>query len=86
MRYTGDLGCRHRGVPHQMRIIHENPQVKWELCMICGKRFRWNKGYKGRTNNIEYVKVHIRSFCQKFGATKRIYYKTYRPKECIIII
>lgn len=86
MRYTGDLGCRYRGIPHDMRIIHENPHVKWEVCQICGKRFRYNKGYKGRTDNVQYLKDHVRNFAQKFGATKRIYKKIYRPKETTIII
>ena len=86
MRYTGDLGCRYRGIPHEMMIVHENPQVKWERCMICGKRYRFNKGYKGRVDNNEYLKVHVRNFAQKFGATKRVYNKVYRPETCTITI
>lgn len=85
MRYGYRLGCLF-GQPHKMKIIHENPQVKWERCEICGKKFRWNKGYKGRVNNVEYLKAHIRDFCQKFGATKRIYHKIYIPNKTIIKI
>jgi len=86
MRYTGDLGCKHRGVPHDLIIIHENENAKWEQCKICGKRFRWNKWFKGRTDNKEYLKIHVRDFAQKFGATKRIYNKIYNQSKMIIKI
>lgn len=86
MKYTGDLGCRYNGIPHAMKILHENPQVKHEVCTICGKKYRWNKGYKGRIANNEYLKAHIREFAQKSGATKRIYNKIYKPEYCKIII
>lgn len=86
MRYTGDLGCRYRGVPHDMRVIHENPQVKWETCQICNKKFRWNKGYKQRIQNQEYLKAHVRNYAQKWGATKAVYNRIYRPDSCVIKI
>lgn len=86
VRYTGDLGCRTRGIPHEMRVIHETPRVKWEVCQLCNKKFRWNKGYKQRLKNAEYLKAHVRNFAQKFGATKRIYNKVYRPEKCVIMI
>lgn len=73
-------------MPHDLKIVHENPQVKWEVCMICNKKFRWNIGYKGRVKNVEYLKVHARAFAQKFGATKRLYKKIYKPEETIIKI
>lgn len=85
MRYGRDLGCRF-GQPHNMRVLHETPHAKWEVCMICGKRKRYNKGYKGRINNNEYLKDHVRNFAQKWGATKRIYMRTYQPEKCTIII
>jgi len=83
MRYGHDLGCRY-GQPHDLKIVKENPQFKWEVCLICNKKFKWNKGYKGRVKNIEYLKVHLRNFAQKFGATKRVYHKIYKPDNCII--
>lgn len=86
MRYTGDLGCRYRGIPHEMRIIHETPHAKWEVCEICSIRKRYNKGYKERIHSAEYLKDHVRNFAQSFGATKRIYNKLYRPQKCIIVI
>jgi len=85
MRYGRDLGCRF-GQPHDMRVLHENPHVKWEVCQICGMRKRYNKGYKGRINNNEYLKDHVRNFAQKWGATKRIYNKIYQPEKTIIHI
>lgn len=78
-------GCRY-GLPHDMKIIHENPQFKWEVCMECNKKFRWNKGYKGRIDNKKYLEVHIRNFAQKFGATKEVYNRVYNPEKCIIKI
>ena len=54
--------------------------------MICGKTFRWNKGYRGRIANIEYLKAHLRNFAQKFGATARIYNKIYKPEKTTIVI
>ena len=81
MRY----GCKY-GLPHDLKIVHENPQVKWEVCQICNKKFKFNKGYKGRVNNQEYLKAHARNFAQKWGETKRIYHKVYKPESCVISI
>jgi len=84
MRYSQDLGCRYRNIPHDLQIIHENKKVKVERCKICNKRFRWNKSNR-RINNKEYLEAHVRNFAQKFGATKRIYYKIYKPEKTKII-
>ncbi len=86
MRYTGDLGCRYRGIPHDLRIIHQDKKVKWERCSICNQKFKYNKGYRGRIANNQYLKDHIRSFCQSGGTTKAVYYKVYYPQKCIIKI
>ena len=86
MRYTSDLGCRTRGIPHDFTGIHETMRVKWEVCQICGKKMRWNKGYRGRMDNVEYLKAHVRNYCQKTGATKRVYNRIYNPEKCIIIL
>jgi len=79
------LGCKF-GQAHDMKILYENSSVKWEICMLCGKRFRWNKGYKGRIDNEEYLKAHVRNFAQRSGPTKRIYNKIYQPEKCVIHI
>ncbi len=84
MRYTGDFGCKFRWVPHDLKISRENSYYKAEVCQICNKKFRWNKGYKSRMDNKRYLEAHIRNFCQKFGATKRIYYKIYQPENSVI--
>ena len=85
MRYGYDLGCRF-GQPHDLHIVAQNDHVKWEVCWICNKRFRFNKGYKGRVDNKEYLKAHVRNFCQKFGATRRVYMKVYNPEQTKITI
>lgn len=85
MKYGRELGCRY-GNPHEMKIVHENPQYKWEACIICNKKFKWKKGYKGRVENQEYLKAHVRNFCQRWGATKRVYMRTYQRDKCIIHI
>lgn len=85
MKYSEKLGCRY-GLPHDLKIIFENKRVKWEVCQICNKKFRWLKGSRGRVNNPEYLKAHVRNFAQRFGATKRIYHKIYKPYKCKIKI
>lgn len=85
MRYRLRLGCRF-GLPHDMRIIHENAHAKWEVCQICGKRYRFNKNAKGRTDNRKYLELHVRNFAQKNGATKRIYNRIYNPSKCTIAL
>ena len=85
MRYGHDLGCRF-GQPHELVITHENPHTKWERCKICRKNFRWNKGYRGRVKNTEYLKAHLREYAQRGGATKRVYNRLYKPDKCIIYI
>jgi len=86
MRYGRDLGCRFSGQPHNIVVIHENKFATWEKCTICGKRFKWNKGYKGRIKNEEYLKAHVREFAQNRGATKRVYNKLYNIERTIIKI
>jgi len=86
MKYTRDLGCRYRGIPHDLHIVHQNDYYKWEACHICNKKFKFKKGYKGRVDNVKYLKAHVRQFCQRGGATKRIYNKIYKPEKTIIYI
>src|SRR3990167_6822795 len=73
-------GCRH-GLPHDLKPVYENPRVKIEVCQICNKKFRWNKGYKGRVQNAEYLKAHARNFCQRRGPTKRLYNQIYKKEN-----
>jgi hypothetical protein len=85
MRYGLRFGCRF-GQPHDIKEIKDTLQVKWERCRICGKTFHWNKGYKGRINNVEYLKVHLRQFAQPTGPTKRAHIKLYQPEKAIIYL
>ena len=85
VRYGRDLGCLY-GAPHNMRWLADTKVAKWEKCVICGRRFRWTKGPRGRVDNAEYLKAHIRQFAQRGGATKRVYHQIYRPEEIAIIV
>lgn len=82
-RYSLRLDCRW-GSPHDFISVYENKTAKIERCRLCGVRKRWNKGYKGRIANNEYLAAHVRNFAQPGGRTKRIYLKLYEPKKCII--
>lgn len=77
--------CKY-GLPHDLKIINETKSVKWEICQICTRRFHWNKDYKGRVYNKEYLKIHARNFAQPFGTTKRLFNKIYHPESCVIKI
>lgn len=79
-------GCKWSGVPHDLVPIGETSQTKVERCIICNQKFRWNKGHKGRDDNVQYLKIHNRSFAQKGGATNRLFMRLYEPEKCIIII
>ncbi len=54
--------------------------------MRCNVKKRYNKGYKGRVQNTEYLKDHVRNFAQRFGATKRVYNRIYNPDKMKIIL
>ena len=83
VKYGTRFGCRW-GMPHDLIKIGENKHQTWERCSLCNKTFRWNKGYKGRIENTEYLKAHVRQYAQDFGTTKRVYKKLYSQKEIII--
>lgn len=76
-------GCRY-GQPHDLVPTAESPTVKWEVCRICNKKFRWNKGAKTRIDNVRYLEAHARNYAQQGGATKRLFMKLYEPERCII--
>ena len=83
IRYGTRFGCRF-GQPHDLVKLGETPHQTWERCSICGKTFKWNKGYKGRIENTAYLKAHVRQFAQDFGSTKRVFMKLYQPEKTII--
>lgn len=85
MAYGTRFGCRF-GQPHDFVQLKDTPHATFERCRLCRVYKRWNKGYKGRINNTEYLKDHVRQYAQKFGATKRVYNKLYKKEKCIITL
>lgn len=85
IRYGTRFGCRF-GQPHDFIILKDAKTTKFEKCRICGIRKRWNKSTKGRVDNPEYLKDHVRQYAQSFGSTKRVFNKLYHPEKCIIQI
>ena len=86
MKFWGVRGPCKFGTYHDVTVINETPQYKNERCVRCNARFKWNKWNKGRIDNIKYLEVHVRSFCQENGPTKRVFKKIYRRDECRIVI
>lgn len=85
VRYGTRFGCRW-GHPHNFTLIKDTASAKYERCLICGERKRWNKAYSGRIDNNEYLKAHVRNYAQESGSTKRVYSKLYKPEKTTIII
>lgn len=83
VRYGVRFGCRF-GQPHDMVQIKDCPRYKIEKCRICSRRFRWNKGYKGRIDNVEYLRAHVRQYAQPSGSTRRVHAKLYHPEKTVI--
>jgi len=81
-----DYGCKWSGVPHDLVPVGETSIIKVERCTICNRKFSWPKGHKGRTNNVKYLKAHIRNFAQKDGATHQLFMRMYEPERCIIVL
>lgn len=81
-----DYGCRWNGVPHELELVGETSIIKVERCKICNRKFSWTKGFKGRVQNVEYLKAHARNFAQKGGATHQLFMKLYEPDKAIIRI
>lgn len=73
-------------MPHTPQTLADTSRYKVERCGRCGERKNWLKGTRGRVNTIEYYRFHIRNFCQRYGATKRVHRKVYRPHELVIRI
>ena len=82
---SDNFGCKY-GLPHDLKPLHEDARVKWEVCELCNRKFKWIKGFKGRVQNQEYLKAHARNFAQRSGPTKRLYNKIYKPEFTKIII
>jgi len=76
-------GCKH-GLPHDLQPVVDGARVKWEVCRICSRKFRWVKFNRGRVHNAAYLKAHARNYAQPGGATNRLYQKIYHPEKCVI--
>lgn len=85
IRYGTRFGCRF-GMPHDMMQLKDTNAYKVDKCRICGVRKKWNKGFKGRVDNPEYLKMHVRQFAQKTGPTRRVYAKIYKRENTVIHI
>lgn len=77
------LKCKNN-LPHQFRIVKEFQNAQYEVCELCGYKIRMKKDSKGRTDNLEYLRLHKRDTVQPHGATKHLYMKIYHPKYCIV--
>lgn len=85
IHYGIRLGCRF-GQPHEFTTIKDTKTVKVEKCRLCQTRRRWQKRYKGRIDNKEYLKDHVREFAQKTGPTHRVFKKLYEPEKTVIYL
>lgn len=85
IRFGTRFGCRW-GQPHDFIQLHDCRSYKVERCKLCGLRKRWNKGFKERIDNKEYLFLHVRNYAQEGGATKRAFNKIYHPEKTTIIV
>lgn len=85
VRYGTRFGCRF-GQPHDFQFVGENKAIKVEVCAICRARRRWQKDAKGRVDNVNYLRDHVRQYAQPSGSTKRVFMKLHEPEQCIITI
>ena len=83
VRYGVRFGCRF-GQPHDFAQVRDTPSFKVERCRICRLRKKYNKDAKGRTDNPEYLRDHVRQFCQETGSTRGVFAKLYRKEKTII--
>lgn len=65
---------------HTYKIINDNADGLLEICTECKKKLVTKKGFKGRVNNKEYLKEHIRDTAQPRGRTAKIFNKYYKKK------
>lgn len=52
-----------------------------ERCTECGHRIIVTTGEKGRINNAEYLKEHVRDTAQPRGRTENIFKRFYTNKK-----
>lgn len=59
---------------------HEDAGGKVEVCIFCGRKVVYRK-VNGRTDNIKYLKMHIRNFAQPRGATRKVFEEIYGKQK-----
>lgn len=57
---------------HDLTCVHEDRKAKVEMCIYCGHREIFRK-VDGKTDNVRYLKMHVRNFAQPYGATRKVF-------------
>jgi hypothetical protein len=79
-----NYGCKD-GLPHDIQVrrdpktgeLLDFTQEIHEICVLCGRKWKWNKAARGRVDNPEYVRVHQRQFAQPTGPTAKLFHQLY---------
>jgi hypothetical protein len=66
---------------HDYKTVGENDEAIVEVCKECKKRLVMRKDSKGRTENRQYLKEHIRDTAQPTGVTSKIFNRFYKIKK-----
>lgn len=62
----------------ELGVIGDYEDAQVEDCLRCSKRLIYNKEPDtGRIDNSQYLRDHIRDFCQPFGPTRRVFAEVY---------
>lgn len=66
---------------HDWKIVGENGESIVEVCVECKERKVYRKDSKGRVDNREYLKEHVRDTAQPTGVTSKIFNRFYSTKK-----
>lgn len=66
---------------HDYVIIRKTGDGMLEVCSECKKRNIIRNDLKGRIDNKQYLKDHVRDTAQPHGRTSKIFNKYYKPKQ-----
>lgn len=62
---------------HNLKKVREGKNGIVEYCHLCHERFVSHKGFGGKMNNREYLRLHRREFAQPTGRTSKLFRKLY---------
>lgn len=62
--------------------IFEDDRAKVEQCIYCGRKEIYRK-VGGRTDNVRYLRMHVRNFCQPHGPTRRVFEEVYGRERLV---